>query len=217
METKTKIIIGVASALTLGIGGYFIYRSIKNSEKEEEMYNSKKEGDIDYVEKKKTTTVSTPEQAGVVTVNPATTTPSIPTLATPPAAPSLGDFNLGSFGTAESTSENKPSNSDYIRMADKYMTWDNVYKFAEKLGVSDKTKVHIGGNDTTAIISTISRDKFNDEVALKFPDWKKLIKAKAREKGVDVLSETEYAKWNTDSYNFGGSQNKTANFWTSGR
>lgn len=219
METKTKIIIGVASALTLGVGGYFIYRSIKNSEKEEEMYNSKKEGDIGYVEPKTTTTVTTPEQAGVPTVNPATTTPSIPNLATPPAIPNLGGFNLGSFGSsAATTAENKPTAADYIRMADKYMTWENTWKFASELGVTDKDLVGGTANSTSnSIISTKSREKFQEEIVDKFADWKKLFKAKAKDLGIPIHTETEYAKWNTDSYSFSGSQNNPANFWTSGR
>jgi len=219
METKTKIIIGVASVLTLGIGGYFIYRSMKNIEKEEEMYNSKKEGDIGYVEPKTTTTVTTPEQAGVPTVNPATTTPSIP---------NLGGFDLGSFGStaATTTDENKPTNADYIRMADRWMTWDNVWKFAEKLGVDDKKVVGgVSGAYSTAIISNKSRKLFDSEVKNKFPNWKELLKDKASEVGVSIVSDNVY-KTNTDrikndyeinmSY-FSGSQNNPANFWTSGR
>jgi len=229
METKTKIIIGVASVLTLGIGGYFIYRSIKNSEKEEEMYNSKKEGDIGYVEPKTTTTVTTPEKAGVPTVNPATTTPSIPTLSTLPSMPNLGGFDLGSFGSTATTAQNEPTAVEYIRMADRWMSWDNIWKFGEKLGIKDKNQIGIPdgtcGNDLNAILNKESRKKFNTEIAAKFPDWKDLLKTKANEHDIPLNSIEQFnngTKWHKDNCgiemaSFNGSQNNPANFWTSGR
>lgn len=213
MEKSTKILLAIGGTLVAGVGGYFIYKAATKPKSDDADAN--KVGSITPI----TPPPLTPEQVGVPTINPNSTQPTIPTLATSPVMPSLNDFNLGSFGTAQpETNSSEPTPSEYIRMADAYMTWENVWKFADKLGIKDKKVVGgVTDSNPNSIISYSSRENFKKDIIDKFPNWKQLIKDKAKKEGVTILTEQEYKKFNTDSYSFSGSNNNTSNFWTSKR
>lgn len=99
----------------------------------------------------------------------------------------------------------EPTAEEYIQMADRWMTWENIYKFARALGITDKDQV--GGTTTAysdAIISNTSRRKFG-EISAKFPNWKVLVEKKARQFSIPLQTEEQYIatnKYIKDSYGF---------------
>lgn len=133
-----------------------------------------------------------PPSGGGSTYTPPTTyTPPIPAPA--PTTPNT------------TVSDPIPTAEEYIRMADRWMTWENIYKFADKLaGITNKKEIGgVAGAYPDAIISNTSRRKFG-EIRDKFPNWKTLFMKKADELGIPY-SKANYdaaQKYMKDTYGF---------------
>lgn len=215
MKSGLKTILWLTGGLAVvGTGAFFVVKSLKTAKAEKLLADdeAKRIAAEQLVKQAEADVLKANEGlASIPTINPMSTVPSIPNLG-----------NLGNFGN-ENLLET-PSLSDYIRMADRYMTWENVWKFAKDLGVDNKDIVGgtVAANDA-GIISTSSRKAFGEIVA-KFPNWKDLLKAKAKEKGFTVSEDTfnNSQKSIKDTYGFemaqfSGSQKNNGNFWTSRR
>lgn len=201
MEKGVKIAIALGSTLALATGGYFIYRGI--SKKQEEQAEKKAANErIGYedTDPNKLGSIAPLVPLGLPVPN---TTPSLATQTIDGASVPLAGFgNLSDMFTNATTATEtigEPTAKDYIRMADRYMTWDNVWSFGSKLGTPDRKMIGgVADAYTTAAINNDTRKSFDEEVGTKFPNWKSLLKNKAKDLGVPIVSDEDYIK-NTNS------------------
>ena len=219
MKTGLKITLWATGVLAvLGVSGYFIGQSIKKT-KYGKLYAEDEAKRIAAEQEAKAA-------AELAALNPPKVDTIAPMFNTLPPIPT--DF-LGGMGMGSTISKSEPTPEEYIRMADRWMTWENIWKFAEKLGITDKNLIGgVGegstatyGNNANAILNNASRKKFNSEIVAKYPNWKSLVKTKAElwsiplnsQQIVDNSTAWLKSKFGIDMAAFNGNNTPIKDFW----
>ena len=165
MKTSTKLAIAGAVVLVLGGGGIALAASLKK--KDDAIPGTG--GEANTLDNTQTTGGSSTQQTSSSSNSGSNTSTSSsgngsaytpPTTYTPPTS--------STTNTNSSPATVEPTPEEYIQMADRWMTWENIWKFAKALGINDKDQV--GGTSTAysdAIISNASRKKFG-EISIKY-------------------------------------------------
>lgn len=204
MKTGVKILIAAGAAIALGVGGYFIFRPKKE---EKQPGTNDLQPPIEPVIPITAPTLST-DTTIIPVVAPVPPIYQPPTLATPTLTPDTVLSSPNVTPKAIILPPHKIPGADgvtpeeYIRMADNWMYWKDLWDFAARFGITDKTLVGgVTGVRPDAIITPNSRLLFQKEVIDKYPtNWVSAIKQKAASFGIPVISDEQYLRDSINKY-----------------